>query len=44
MVSPYFRVSATSAARRSDTAARRAGSVSSDDAYDATSAAASESR
>ncbi len=32
MVSPYFRVSAISAARRSETAASRAGSVSSREA------------
>ena len=44
MVSPYFRVSAVSAARRSETAARRAGSVSMPVAYDATSADRSESR
>ena len=44
MVSPYLRVSAVSAARRSETVASRAGSVSSREAYDATSAARSESR
>ncbi len=44
MLSPYFRVSAVSAARRSDTAASRVGSVSIRAAYDATSAATSESR
>ena len=43
MVSPYLRVSATSAARRSETPASRAGSVSSPEAYDATSAARSAS-
>ena len=44
MVSPYLRVSAVSAARRSETAASRAGSVSRREAYDATSAATSERR
>ena len=44
MVSPYLRVSAVSAARRSETAASRSGSMSSSMAYDATSAARSESR
>ena len=44
MVSPYLRVSAVSAARRSDAAASRAGSVSIRAAYDATSAARSDSR
>ncbi len=39
MVSPYLRVSAVSAARRSETAASRFGSVSTEAAYDATSAA-----
>ena len=44
MDSPYFRVSAVKAALRSETAASRAGSVSTREAYDATSAATSESR
>ncbi len=44
MVSPYLRVRAVSAARRSDVAASRAGSVSMRAAYDATSAATSETR
>ena len=44
MVSPYLRVSAVSAARRWETAARRFGSVSTREAYDATSAATSDSR
>jgi hypothetical protein len=44
MVSPYLRVSAVSAARRSETPPAGLGSVSSPEAYDATSAARSDNR